>query len=263
MDSTRKSNPQLWCNLCQRQFRTTSALYQHGKRLSHLKRAMKISSSRCTTITNGKITSSIQRKNFFTSPISIVQVPPPSSPSIVVDDDDSQNKQNPILVRKIQHEINKSIQFSYTCDLCSCRCWSIRNIRRHVRLHADVRPFICQLCQLNFKSYSNLMKHFKTSRHQQQSQIDGKCWTIDSKALQEQNNLIDQLQIIDGESTNENNLLEDLHIPDSRLIDGDVDEWALIDQNTFDELHKAAECLLNLQGVFYFGEDETNSTKAS
>jgi hypothetical protein len=58
------------------------------------------------------------------------------------------------------------------------------------------------------------------------------------------------------------------------LIDGDAAELALIgnlfdcnrtylalyfskiDPSTFEELHKAAECLLNLQGVFYFGEEE-------
>ena len=73
-------------------------------------------------------------------------------------------------------------------------------------------------------------------------------------------------------SLESDNLLEDLHIPDSQLIDGDAAELALIGQSstylshslplkpidpgTFEELHKAAECLLNLQGVFYFGEDE-------
>ncbi|CAF4437394.1 unnamed protein product, partial [Adineta steineri] len=72
---------QLWCNICQRQFRSTSALYQHGKRLSHLKRAMKISSSRCTTITNGKITSCIQRSKPLYTPIPIIRIPSPPNPS--------------------------------------------------------------------------------------------------------------------------------------------------------------------------------------
>lgn len=77
------------------------------------------------------------------------------------------------------------------------------------------------------------------------------------------------------------NLLEDLHIPDSRLLDGDAAELALIgkfhlfctshfyieifrtDPNTFEELHKAAECLLNLQGLFYFGEEEHGTERSN
>ena len=46
---------------------------------------MRISSSRCTTITNGKITSSIQRPMPISAPIPIVQLlpspPPPPAPS--------------------------------------------------------------------------------------------------------------------------------------------------------------------------------------
>src|SRR5690242_12163760 len=78
---------------------------------------------------------------------------------------------------------------SYTCDLCACRCWSIRNMRRHIRLHADVRPYTCNICQLKFKSHSNLLKHFKTSRHQQKKETNEKNWTIDTQALEEQSRL--------------------------------------------------------------------------
>ncbi|CAF4531971.1 unnamed protein product [Rotaria socialis] len=266
------TNPnQFWCNLCQRKFCSSSALYQHGKRLSHLKRAMKISSSRCTTITNGKITSSVQRNKPLVTPIPIIRVPSPT-PVAIPQIETVANDQ--ITIRKSRHEQDNSI--SYTCSLCNCRCWSIRNIRRHVRLHADTRPYTCNICELKFKSYSNLMKHFKTNRHQQNKETDQKNWTIDSAALEEQNKLINQVLIIDDDNhqveeceistspiDESNNLLEDLHIPDSRLIDGDAAELALIDPNTFEELHKAAECLLNLQGAYYFGEDENNGTDKS
>ncbi|CAF3689115.1 unnamed protein product [Rotaria sordida] len=277
--TTNKNSNQLWCNLCQRKFCSLSALYQHGKRLSHLKRAMKISSSRCTTITNGKITSCIQRNKPSSTPISIIRIPsppPPPLPSSSVLPQIESITKNQIIIRKNRHEHDNSI--SYTCNLCSCRCWSIRNIRRHIRLHADVRPYTCNICQLKFKSYSNLMKHFKTNRHQQNKEINEKNWTIDTQALEEQNKLINQVLIVDDDNqveerkrSNElsssidesNNLLEDLHIPDSRLIDGDAAELALIDPNTFEELHKAAECLLNLQGAFYFGEDENGTEKSN
>jgi hypothetical protein len=59
-------------------------------------------------------------------------------------------------------------------------------MRRHIRLHADVRPYTCNICQLKFKSYSNLVKHFKTSRHQQKNDNKDKNWTIDTQAIEEQ-----------------------------------------------------------------------------
>jgi len=103
-------------------------------------------------------------------------------------------QKNQIIIRKTRHEDDK---LSYTCDLCTCRCWSLRNMRRHIRLHADVRPYTCNICQLKFKSHSNLMKHFKNSRHQQKNETNEKNWTIDTQALEEQNKLINQVLIID------------------------------------------------------------------
>ncbi|CAM2705869.1 unnamed protein product [Rotaria socialis] len=228
---------QFWCNLCQRKFCSSSALYQHGKRLSHLKRAMKISSSRCTTITNGKITSSVQRNKPLVTPIPIIRVPSPT-PVAIPQIETVANDQITILIRVV-------------CVIAGVGLYAI---------YAD----------------TNLMKHFKTNRHQQNKETDQKNWTIDSAALEEQNKLINQVLIIDDDNhqveeceistspiDESNNLLEDLHIPDSRLIDGDAAELALIDPNTFEELHKAAECLLNLQGAYYFGEDENNGTDKS
>ena len=143
---------------------------------------MKISSSRCTTITNGKITSSIQRNKSLSTPISLVHLP--TATSFVPQNESTM--ENQILIRKHRHEEKNLIKSSYTCGLCACRCWSIRNMRRHIRLHADVRPYTCNICQLKFKSYSNLMKHRKTSRHQQKNETNEKNWTIDRQALEEQ-----------------------------------------------------------------------------
>lgn len=140
---------------------------------------MKISSSRCTTITNGKVTSSIQRNKSFSTPISLVHLLP--NPSSLLPPSET-TIPNQIIIRKHRHEDKNS----YTCELCTCRCWSIRNMRRHIRLHANVRPYMCNMCQLKFKSYSNLMKHLKTSRHQQKKETNEKNWTIDTQALEEQ-----------------------------------------------------------------------------
>lgn len=111
------------------------------------------------------------------------------------------------------------------------------------------------------------MKQTKKNRRPWRVRLfDGKRWHSKLSALH---------LILDSD-----NLLEDLHIPDSRLIDGDAAELALIgtfhlalkfvfyrqfrtDPNTFEELHKAAECLLNLQGVFYFGEEEHGTERTN
>ena len=163
---------------------------------------MRISSSRCTTITNGRITSSVQRPKSSSAPISIGRLPSPSPSPACSSSQNALTVNNEIIIRRTRHSDDPSIRYrpdstlcvgpfrssSYTCDLCSCRCWSIRNIHRHVRLHADVRPFTCDLCQLKFKSYGNLMKHFKTSRHQLKKENNERNWSIDAQAMNEQSN---------------------------------------------------------------------------
>ena len=62
----------------------------------------------------------------------------------------------------------------------------MRNMRRHIRLHAYVRPYTCNLCQLKFKLYSNLMKHFKTNRHLCKNDTNERTWTVDMQAYEEQ-----------------------------------------------------------------------------
>jgi hypothetical protein len=65
---------------------------------------MKISSSRCTTITNGKITSSIQRNKSLTTPISIIRIPSPSPPQI------QSTIKDQIIIRKNRNIENNSIR---------------------------------------------------------------------------------------------------------------------------------------------------------
>ena len=85
--------------MCQRQFRSRSAFYQHGKRLSHLKRAMKMCSSRCTTITNGKITSSIHRSGT----LHVVHHPSPL-PDLQVEQDQISSDKDRIVIHKKRQE---------------------------------------------------------------------------------------------------------------------------------------------------------------
>jgi hypothetical protein len=66
---------------------------------------MRISSSRCTTITNGKITSSVQRSKPASTPISLVPIPP----ALPLPPIESTIK-NQIIIRKHRHEETNSIR---------------------------------------------------------------------------------------------------------------------------------------------------------
>ncbi|CAF1604597.1 unnamed protein product [Didymodactylos carnosus] len=178
----------------------------------------------------------------------------------------------------------------YTCTLCEFKCFSMRNMRRHIRLHTTFRPYLCTPCKLSFKSYGNFSKHLKTLYHNQNMNSENKTtinWDyVDTKALEKQgelhSNMIRPLaesielyqsspiptanfsneDVMNNDMTN--NLLEDLPTPNSHFVDDDKDELALIDPATFEELSKAAECLLNLQGLFYddIMPNYTNETHA-
>jgi hypothetical protein len=69
---------------------------------------MKISSSRCTTITNGIITSSVQRSKSLSKPISIIRNPSPP-PSSLFPQIESTTKDQ-IIIRKHRHEEKNSIR---------------------------------------------------------------------------------------------------------------------------------------------------------
>ncbi len=70
---------------------------------------MKISSSRCTTITNGIITSSVQRSKSLSKPISIIRNPSPPPPSSLYPQIESTTKDQ-IIIRKHRHEEKNSIR---------------------------------------------------------------------------------------------------------------------------------------------------------
>ncbi|KAI5087153.1 transcription factor HIVEP3 isoform X1, partial [Silurus meridionalis] len=54
----------------------------------------------------------------------------------------------------------------YVCEECGIRCKKPSMLRKHIRLHTDARPYICQHCNFAFKTKGrNLTKHMKSKAH--------------------------------------------------------------------------------------------------
>ncbi|XP_005176663.1 zinc finger protein 16-like [Musca domestica] len=50
---------------------------------------------------------------------------------------------------------------SFHCNVCSVQFKMQRNLRRHMLIHTDLRPFQCLFCEKAFKRKDNLQKHFR------------------------------------------------------------------------------------------------------
>ncbi|XP_028820652.1 transcription factor HIVEP3 [Denticeps clupeoides] len=53
----------------------------------------------------------------------------------------------------------------YVCEECGIRCKKPSMLRKHIRLHTDMRPYVCQHCNFAFKTKGNLTKHMKSKAH--------------------------------------------------------------------------------------------------
>ncbi|KAL0165849.1 hypothetical protein M9458_037693, partial [Cirrhinus mrigala] len=40
----------------------------------------------------------------------------------------------------------------YVCEECGIRCKKPSMLRKHIRLHTDARPYVCQHCNFAFKT---------------------------------------------------------------------------------------------------------------
>ncbi|KTG45426.1 hypothetical protein cypCar_00019847, partial [Cyprinus carpio] len=48
----------------------------------------------------------------------------------------------------------------YVCEECGIRCKKPSMLRKHIRLHTDARPYVCQHCNFAFKTKGDSDKHF-------------------------------------------------------------------------------------------------------
>ena len=55
--------------------------------------------------------------------------------------------------------------FKYVCMKCGLRTKRSTVLRKHMRSHENLRPFICCWCKISFKTKGNLVKHMKTQAH--------------------------------------------------------------------------------------------------
>uniref|UniRef100_A0A8C4Z687 Transcription factor HIVEP3-like n=1 Tax=Gadus morhua TaxID=8049 RepID=A0A8C4Z687_GADMO len=61
----------------------------------------------------------------------------------------------------------------YVCGECGIRCKKPSMLRKHIRTHTDVRPYICKYCNFAFKTKGNLTKHMKSKAHGKKCQAMG------------------------------------------------------------------------------------------
>uniref|UniRef100_A0A674A3J2 HIVEP zinc finger 3 n=1 Tax=Salmo trutta TaxID=8032 RepID=A0A674A3J2_SALTR len=61
----------------------------------------------------------------------------------------------------------------YVCGECGIRCKKPSMLRKHIRTHTDVRPYICKHCNFAFKTKGNLTKHMKSKAHGKKCQSMG------------------------------------------------------------------------------------------
>lgn len=47
----------------------------------------------------------------------------------------------------------------YICEECGIRCKKPSMLKKHIRTHTDVRPYICRVCNFAFKTKGELAKN--------------------------------------------------------------------------------------------------------
>lgn len=50
----------------------------------------------------------------------------------------------------------------YQCEMCSIRCKKPSMLKKHLRIHTNLRPYQCSYCDFSFKTKGNLTKHMKS-----------------------------------------------------------------------------------------------------
>ncbi|XP_068179028.1 transcription factor HIVEP3 [Antennarius striatus] len=61
----------------------------------------------------------------------------------------------------------------YICGECGIRCKKPSMLKKHIRTHTDVRPYVCKHCNFAFKTKGNLTKHMKSKSHGKKCQAMG------------------------------------------------------------------------------------------
>ena len=53
----------------------------------------------------------------------------------------------------------------FVCAKCGFKKTKLSELKQHLLQHNDLRPFICYICAISFKTKGNLSKHVKTKAH--------------------------------------------------------------------------------------------------
>ncbi|XP_055782409.1 transcription factor HIVEP3-like isoform X2 [Salvelinus fontinalis] len=143
------------------------------------------------TPATGKVVSASSRKTY----ISEVHAIPPSTPVEVKEPPQqpekgkreeqgpSTSKQSePLRVKILEGGYKSNEEYvyvrgrgrgNYVCGECGIRCKKPSMLRKHIRTHTDLRPYICKHCNFAFKTKGNLTKHMKSKAHGKKCQSMG------------------------------------------------------------------------------------------
>nr|XP_046157717.1 transcription factor HIVEP3-like isoform X3 [Oncorhynchus gorbuscha] len=136
------------------------------------------------TPATGKVVSSSSRKTY----ISEVHAIPPSTPVEVKEPPQQPEKKGkreeqgpstskqsePLRVQIFEGGYRSNEEYvyvrgrgrgKYVCGECGIRSKKPSMLRKHIRTHTDLRPYICKHCNFAFKTKGNLTKHMKSKAH--------------------------------------------------------------------------------------------------
>nr|XP_033809972.1 transcription factor HIVEP3 [Geotrypetes seraphini]XP_033809973.1 transcription factor HIVEP3 [Geotrypetes seraphini]XP_033809974.1 transcription factor HIVEP3 [Geotrypetes seraphini]XP_033809975.1 transcription factor HIVEP3 [Geotrypetes seraphini]XP_033809976.1 transcription factor HIVEP3 [Geotrypetes seraphini]XP_033809977.1 transcription factor HIVEP3 [Geotrypetes seraphini]XP_033809978.1 transcription factor HIVEP3 [Geotrypetes seraphini] len=120
----------------------------------------------------------------------------------------------------------------YVCEECGIRCKKPSMLKKHIRTHTDIRPFVCKYCNFAFKTKGNLTKHMKSKAH--------------SKKCQEMGVTVSSLLDLDAEEGTSEDRFQDSEGRDgSEVVDdhqfSDLEDTDEDDENEDDEEEEEVE----------------------
>ena len=83
-----------------------------------------------------------------------------------IPDEDDDLEANHHQIQKEETTVNKRgakrKRTQHECDVCEKRFTQASNLKRHMRIHTNERPYECDVCEKRFTTSSNLQRHVRS-----------------------------------------------------------------------------------------------------
>lgn len=173
----------------------------------------------------------------------------------------------------------------YECIECGIRTKKPSMLKKHIRSHSNLRPYICKPCDISFKTKGNLVKHMKTKAHikkavdtsesqmsltsviKPQNQVTYE--NIDELALKKQQEIekrliVKDVELVEAKMSKKNNLFNEAS--DKCSVETRNDDVISSDESKsdgssyfFDSVQDVAKSLLNLSKISHRPFEENRS----